>query len=251
MIGWGAAVVSGAMLAGLSGPALAGAWVQPKGEGQIIAKIERMKADEAFGPDGQHAAMDGPREDQAAGVFAEYGLTERLTVQFKGDWQSGHDPYVDYEGRGPVELGVTWQALRTDRFAASLYAGYARGGEGRNAGYAAPGVGDHDWEVRASAGMSLPREAFMEAQVARRMRDGLPDETRIDLTAGGRLAANWMALGQVFAGAADGGARWASVETSVVRRLGRWSLQLGWRQTVAGRETPAADGPVLAIWRRF
>lgn len=251
MIGRGAGIVWGLVTANLAGPAWAGAWAQPKGEGQIIAKIERMKADEAFGPDGARAAMDGPRQDRAAGIFAEYGLTNRLTVQFKGDWQSGEDPYVDYDGRGPVELGLTWQALRTDRFAASLYAGYARGGEGRNAGYAAPGVGEHDWEVRASAGASLPREAFIEAQLARRMRDGLPDETRIDLTAGARLAENWTALGQVFAGAADAGARWASVETSVVRRLGRWSLQLGWRQTVAGRDTPIARGPVLALWKRF
>ena len=114
MIGRGAGIVSGLVIAGLAGPATAGAWVQPKGEGQIIAKIERMRADEAFGPDGQVAAMDGPREDRVAGVFAEYGLTDRLTVQFKGDWQSGRDPYVDYKGRGPVEIGLTWQALRME-----------------------------------------------------------------------------------------------------------------------------------------
>ncbi|MBA3049587.1 MAG: hypothetical protein FP822_08495, partial [Brevundimonas sp.] len=74
-------------------------------------------------------------------MFLEYGLTDRLTVQFKGDWQSGEDAFVEYEGRGPLEIGVTWQAWRDDRTAVSLYAGYADGGEGRNAGYAAPGVG--------------------------------------------------------------------------------------------------------------
>ena len=61
-----------------------------------------------------------------------------------------------------------------------------------------------------------------------------------------------MVLGQAFAGQADeGGARWLSLETSVVRRFGGWSVQAGWRETVAGRETPAASGPVVAIWRRF
>lgn len=251
MIGRGAGIILGTALASLAGAAHAGAWAQPKGQGQVIVKLERMTADEAFDPDGERVELDGGRRDVVGGVFAEYGLTDDLTLQFKGDWQSGEDAWVDYEGRGPLEIGVTWQALRTDRYAASLYAGYASGGEGRNAGYAAPGVGEHDWEVRASAGMSLSSETFIEAQAARRMRDGLPDETRLDLTAGARLTENWTAMGQVFAGAADGGARWASAETSLVRRAGRWSLQAGWRRTIAGRDTPAASGPVVAIWRRF
>lgn len=61
-----------------------------------------------------------------------------------------------------------------------------------------------------------------------------------------------MLLNQAFAGQTDGdGARWLSMETSVVRRLGDWSLQAGWRRTIAGRETPLAEGAVIAIWRRF
>lgn len=43
-----------------------------------------------------------------------------MTVQFKGDWQSGEDAFIDYEGRGPLEIGVTWQAWRDDRAAVSL-----------------------------------------------------------------------------------------------------------------------------------
>lgn len=84
------------------------------------------------------------------------------------------------------------------------------------------------------------------------MRDGLPDETRADFTVGGHFGEGWMVLGQAFGGMTDGdGARWLSVETSVVRNLGRWSLQAGWRRTVAGRETPLAEGAVIALWRRF
>jgi len=59
-------------------------------------------------------------------------------------------------------------------------------------------------------------------------------------------------LGQAYGGVTDsGGARWLSVETSVVRRFGPWSLQAGWREAVVGREIPVARGPVLAVWRRF
>ncbi|MBU4136350.1 MAG: hypothetical protein KJ690_08040, partial [Alphaproteobacteria bacterium] len=181
------------------------------------------------------------------------------TVQFKGDWQSGEDAFVEYEGRGPLEIGVTWQAWRDDRTAVSLYAGYADGGEGRNAGYAAPGVGDSDWEVRTSVGRSFggagrwgPSGSFVDIQAARRMREGLPDETRIDATAGAHLGDDWMVLAQAFGGQTDdGGPRWLSVETSIVRDMGDWSLQAGWRHTVAGRETPEGGGPVIALWRRF
>ena len=243
----------------------AGAWVQPKGKGQIIAKYERMTADEAYAVDGDRVDLPAERRDSSVGVFAEYGLTDRLTLQFKGDWQDGRDAFVDYQGRGPLEIGATWQVWRDDRTAVSLYGGYASGGEGRNAGYAQPGVGDHDWEVRASAGRSFgpgkrrwtPTGRFVEVQAARRFRAGLPDETRLDLTHGAQYGENWMILSQAFGGMADAdgrgreGARWLAVETSVVRRMGGWSVQAGWRRTIAGRDTPIAGGPVVAVWRRF
>jgi hypothetical protein len=246
-------------------PARAGAWTQPKGKGQVIVKYEDMRADEAFDPGGDRVDLLRERRDSSAGVFAEYGVTDRLTVQFKGDWQDGADQFVDYEGRGPLEIGLTWQVWRDERTAVSLYGGYASAGEGRNAGYAAPGVGDHDFEARVSVGRSFggalvrwgPDRSFVELQAARRMRDGLPDETRVDFTVGGHFGEDWMVLAQAFGGAADDdgaggdGARWLSVETSVVRRLGDWSLQAGWRQTAAGRETPISGGPVVAVWRRF
>lgn len=240
--------------------ALAGAWTQPRGEGQVIIKFEDMRADEAFDPSGAAVVLPGGRRDRSIGVFVEYGLTDRLTLQFKTDWQSGEDAFVDYDGRGPLEVGVTWQVWRDDQGAVSLYGGHASAGDGRNAGYAAPGIGDGDWEVRVSAGRGAdvgggrwtPDRAFIELQAARRMRDGLPDETRIDLTMGGHFAERWMVLAQAFGGRADGpGARWLSIETSIVRDLGPWSLQAGWREAVAGRETPVSRGPVIAAWRRF
>lgn len=241
--------------------ALAGAWVQPKGRAQVIVKAEAMEADMGFDPSGAEQPLPAPQRDNALGVFAEYGLTDRLTVQIKGEWQSGEDAFVDYDGRGPVEIGLTWQAWRDDRAAVSLYGGYAEAGDGRNAAYAPPGVGERDWEARASVGRSFgrpnsrmswaPDRSFVELQAARRIREGLPDETRVDFTAGAHFGERWLVLGQAYGGAADGGSRWLSAETSVVRNVGSWSVQAGWRQTVAGRETPVSRGPVLAVWKRF
>lgn len=218
-----------------------------------------MRAADGLDPSGALAPLPEERRDASLGLFAEYGLTDELTVQVKADWQDGQDAFVDYEGRGPVELGLTWQVHRDEANAISLYAGYAWGGEGRNAGYAAPGAGEHDWEIRAAIGRSMagpengpwPDQVFAELQTARRFRDGLPDEIRIDATVGGRFGDGWMALRQAYGGAADAGARWLSVEASLVRDFGDWSVQAGWRQTVAGRETPLTRGPVLALWRRF
>lgn len=252
-------LLTGLAVAAFAAPATAGAWTRPKGKSQIILKFEEMRADRGFDPAGDLADLPAERRDTSIGVFAEYGLTDALTVQLKGDWQSGEDAFVDFEGRGPVELGLTWQVWRGGGSALSVYGGYTDGGEGRNAGYAEPGQGEQDWEVRASAGHSfesgwgpIPARSFVELQAARRMRQGLPDEVRVDVTAGARLGDDWMVLAQAFGGQADeGGARWLSVETSVVRDVGDWSLQAGWRQTVAGRETPVASGPVVAIWRRF
>lgn len=256
--------LAGLILATAASSASANAWTQAKGKGQVIVKAEAMRAEEGYDPSGIVRPLAVRREDRSAGVFAQYGLTDRFTVQFKGDWQSGRDAFVDYEGRGPAELGVIWQVHRDDANAFSLYAGYSLAGDGRNAGYASPGVGDQDWEVRAAAGRAFggaaptwvggwgPDRMFVEVQAARRMRQGLPDETRADVTVGGHVGETWMILGQGFGGMTDGdGARWLSLETSVVRHLERWSVQAGWRRTVAGRETPLSEGLVLAVWRRF
>ena len=245
------------LLAGLAAlasthAAQAGAWSPPKGQGEVIVKYENIRAEEFYAADGDRVDLPGGRRDIEASVFVEYGLTDRLTLQAKGEWQDGRDAFLDYQGLGPIEMGVRWQAYRDDRNVAAVYVGYAEGGAGRNAGYAPPGAGDSDWEVRLLAGRSFER-AFVDLQAARRWRDGLPDEVRADATAGVHINRDWMVMVQAFGGAADddGGARWLSLEGSVVRQFGDWRLQAGWRHAAAGREIPAGRGPVIGIWRRF
>ena len=226
------------------------------GEGLAILKYEDQRADEGFDPDGVRVAID-PRRDENLSLYGEYGLTSRLTLQAKAGVTRGHDRFVAYEGRGPIELGLRYALLRTDRSVVSLYLGAAKDGVGRNAGYATPGQGDTDLEARLLAGASRDwrgRHLFGEVQVARLARGGLADETRADVTLGLRPAKPWLLLAQAYAGQADSkpvGSRWLKAEVSVVRDLGAWSLQAGWRQALSGRETPADHGVVLAAWRRF
>ncbi|MGR4863974.1 hypothetical protein [Caulobacter sp. LARHSG274] len=228
----------------------------PDGEGLAILKYEDQKADQGFDPDGVQVAID-PRRDQSLSLYGEYGLTGRLTLQAKAGVTRGHDRFVAYDGRGPLELGLRYAVLHTERSVVSLYLGAAQAGVGRNAGYAAPGAGDADLEARLLAGSSRAwrgRPLFGEIQVARLKRSGLADETRLDATIGLRPAKPWLFMAQAYAGQADSRpvrSRWLKTEVSVVRDLGPWSLQAGWRQAAAGRETPADRGAVLAIWRRF
>lgn len=235
---------------------MAGAWPMQRGEGLAILKYEDQKADTGFDPAGDKATID-PRHDQTLSLYGEYGLSDRLTLQTKATVTRGHDSFVAYDGRGPLELGLRYTFMRTDRSAVSLYLGAAKDGVGRNAGYAAPGQGDTDLEARLLAGTSgqwRGLSGFTDLQVARLKRSGLADETRVDVTLGLRPKDHWLFMAQAYAGNADStpaGSRWRKGELSVVRDLGAWSLQAGWRQTLSGRETSADHGPVLAVWRRF
>ncbi|MBO9707592.1 MAG: hypothetical protein J7521_05220 [Caulobacter sp.] len=235
---------------------MAGAWPRDRGEGLVILKYERQSADEGFDPDGQLVAIDH-RRDQALSIYGEYGLSRRLTLQAKAGLTRGHDRFVSYEGRGPVELGLRYGLVRTERSAVSLYLGAAKDGVGRNAGYAPPGKGDTDLEARLLAGTSRTvrgRSYFGEIQIARLRRQGLADETRLDTTVGVRPRKGWLLLAQAYGGQADSHpvkSRWLKSEVSLVREMGDWSVQGGWRWTPTGRETAADHGPVLAVWRRF
>jgi len=190
-------------------------------------------------------------------VFVEHGLTPRLTLQAKAGATRGHDRWVSYSGRGPVEAGLRWTVRRDPRSSLALYLGAGEAGVGRNAGYAAPGRGSLDLEARILYGRSgvwRGREVFVDLQAARLKRRGLADETRVDATLGLRPAKGWLLLAQTYAGQADRvgvDARWVKAEVSAVRRFGDWSVQGGWRDTVSGRDTARDQGVVLALWRRL
>ena len=238
------------------GLAQAGAWPVDPGRTQIIAKYERVDADQGYDADAVLVDI-GERQDEMSTVFIEHGLTRRLTLQAKAGLTRGSDRWVDYSGRGPVEAGLRWSVRHDERSALSLYIGAAEAGEGRNAGYAAPGKGSLDLEARLLYGRSgvwRGREVFVDLQAARLKREGLADETRVDVTLGARPARNWLLLVQTYAGRADRSpvrSHWIKQEISVVRAFGDWSVQAGWRDTISGRETSRDRGVVLGLWRRL
>lgn len=242
----------------IASTAYASAWPTPSGETQVIVKAESLRSDAVYDAAGRLRPAER-RIDRELSVFVEHGLTQRVTFQGKLSWQRGEDALLEYDGRGPMEAGLRYAVL-DGRIKLAVYGGIVAAGQGRNAAYAPPGAGDGDTELRVLVGRDgvLPRRfgrrsAFVEVQVARLARSGLPDETRAEVTAGVHLTPRWTALYQTYAGATDdGGARWTNVEFSAVRRIGRsWSVQAGWRASTEGRLTPEASGPVLAVWRRL
>lgn len=236
--------------------ALAGAWPVEKGRTLAIGKYERSTADQGFDPDGVLVDI-GHRRDETLSMFVEHGVTPRLTLQAKAGVTRGHDQWVKYSGRGPIEAGLRWTVRQDDRSALAVYIGAGEAGAGRNAGYASPGQGSLDLEARVLYGRSgvwKGREVYVDLQAARLKRQGLADETRIDTALGLRPARNWLLLAQTYGGQADRNtlkARWLKGEISVVRSLGSWSIQAGWRDTLSGRETARDRGVVLALWRRL
>ncbi len=253
-----AAALLGAVALLASGPALAGAWPLAPGESQLILKYERGVADRAFDPDGALADMPAERREDYLSAFYEHGLTDRLTLQARAGLTRGRDAFVDYQGRGPTELGLRWAVRRDARTPISLYLGVIEPGEGRNGGFPAPDADGPDYETRLLVGRSgawRGRSVFAEAQLARVFRSRLPDETRLDATLGVHLAPRWLLLAQTYAGRSDAEtyrSRYQKAELSVVRELGAdWRVQAGWRATIAGREAAADAGPVMALWRRF
>lgn len=237
-------------------PALAGAWPVETGRTQAILKYERAEAEEAYDADGAIVPLF-PREDEQLSLFVEHGLSERWTLQAEGALTRGEDAFLRYEGRGPVSLGVRYNLIRRERTVVSLYAGAVAAGQGRNAGYAQPDQGEGDVELRLLAGRSAVwrgRPVFAEVQAARLERSGLPDESRLDATLGVDVTPNWLLLLQSYAGKADGGAdapAWGKAEASLVRRVGAWRVQAGYRTSYFGRNAPLERGPVVALWRSF
>lgn len=226
------------------------------GQTQAILKYESESANEAFDPNGVIVSIP-EQADQSVSLFVEHGLTEKITLQGKLGWTQGEDLFNSYQGRGPIDLGARYAVLKARRTVVSLYAGVSIPGEGRNAAYATPGAGEADLELRFLAGRSgklWKRHLFAELQLARLARDGLPDETRVETTVGWHPAQGWLLLFQNYAGRAEAEPvkpLWLKSEVSVVRDLGKWRVQAGWRATQLGVEMPDQRGPVLALWRRF
>ena len=242
--------------------ALAGAWTQPAGQGQVIETL--------FGWGGYGAPYGGsaaPHESKfGEQTYVEYGLADRLTAvgEVTGDLYSLSAPTKDsYLGFDYSGGGLRARLWSNDAWVFSLEASaYVSSAHDPDRPAQAGNTGPEE-DFRALVGHNLTlfgAPAFVDAQAGYRLRtDGPPDEWHADLT----LGVNWTPRAQILAqsfntisngAGAPGYFAWEEHkgQLSLVYALDeRWSVQFGGFATLYRRNTNSEYGALAAVWRRF
>ncbi len=241
--------------------AQAGAWPQPNGDTQLIVTYEPGKADEGFDASGNKTIVLDTWKQNNLSLFVDHGVSEHLTLTAKVNYRDYTVGAESFSGLSSIEAGGRWTLKRSDNFVFALGATVEGFGKGRRNDFDMTNKGGTDYDLRAYAGKSfrlLGKDAFVDLQAARHLRQYEANEWRVDATLGVKPSPEWMVMAQVFAGRTDkaswGHADWANTELSVVRSFGpqrQTSVQLGLRQTAVGRNVPAVHAVVLSLWKTF
>lgn len=242
--------------------ACAAAWPQAPGHTQLIVSYEPSSADTQYDANGKASISLVQWSQSNFSVFADHGLTDRLSVTTKINFQDYKAVSTRFSGLGSVELGARWTVHKADDFVFAVGVSAEGLGKGRRSDFDAPAAkSGTDYDVRAYFGKSFKLvggDAFVNIEAARHLRQYDADQWRVDSTLGLKPSPRWMILVQSFAGqtdkAAGSQARWNNVQASVVRSFGphqETSVQLGLRQTMSGRNVPKVNAVVLSMWKTF
>ncbi|HVZ30548.1 MAG TPA: hypothetical protein VG839_09155 [Asticcacaulis sp.] len=242
--------------------ACAAAWPQAPGQTQWIVSYEPSTADTQFDGHGRANIPLGTWDQTDVSIYADHGLTKRLSLTAKINFQDYKTVSTHFSGVGSVEIGARWTVHKGEDFVFALGASAEGLGKGRRSDFDAPGAkAGTDYDLRAYFGKGFKlgkRDAFVNIEAARHLRQYDTDQWRVDSTFGLKPSSQWMILAQSFAGQTDklagSQARWNNVQLSLVRSFGphqKTSLQLGARQTVTGRNVPRANAVVLSLWKTF
>lgn len=239
----------------------AGAWPQEKGDTQVIISYEPGHAYDAFDASGsKNRAFNTWKSDETS-VYVDHGVTGRLDLTAKVNYRDYTTDDENFSGLSSIEVGARWTLKRTKDSVFALGVSVEGLGKGKRSDVDIGAMGGTDYDLRAYAGRNfkfLGKPAFIDLQAARHLRQYESSQWRVDATIGVKPAQKWMVMAQVFAGQTDkeswGHAAWANSEVSVVRSFGaqqHTSLQVGWRQTTAGRDVPQVKALVVSLWKTF
>lgn len=245
-----------------AGPSDAGAWPRDKGEGLVILTSLVDRADGFFDAEGNRQSGGYFHKDELA-AYIEYGATDRVTLVGRFAWQTVEQlsggQMDSATGFSASELGVRIQAWQAERWRISAQVSYFLPGEGENVTNQPLGQGDGAVDLRVLAGRSLPRDGFLDIQLAHRQRDGaFLDEWRMDASLGLTITSHWQGMAQVYS-------VWSAeraqpglpefdqhkIQLSVLRQVGELEYQFGLIFTPSGRNALDERAAVLSIWRRF
>lgn len=242
--------------------AAAAAWPQAPGETQVIVSYEPATADQQFDVHGKAIVPLGSWRQNDFSIYADYGVTQRLSLTAKINFQDYKTVSTRFSGLGSVEVGGRWAVHKGDDYVLAFGASVEGLGKGRRSTFDAPTAkAGTDYDFRGYLGKSFKfggADAFVNIEAARHLRQYDADQWRIDTTLGLKPSPRWMVLAQSFAGQTDkvagSQAKWNNLELSAVRSFGphqETSLQLGLRRTVSGRNVPRAAAVVLSLWKSF
>lgn len=244
-----------ALISGAASEGHAGAWPVLPGATQLIGKFEDQYALEPVQGAAQTQDIIRTRDERLT-LFIERGLTEATTLQANFGLARGVEGGTKHDGFAPVSFGVRSVLFKSGEFIASGYVGATVPGiQVSNRFDTAKGHGD--LEFRGLIGWTpkwLGKGAYVELDLARLAQLGAADQTRLDFTLGKRIGNRWLQLTQIYAGQVDGGpsrSQWVKLDQTIIRKIRGWTVQTGWRYTLAGRNIPIAEGPVIAIWKTF
>lgn len=247
-----------------AGPALAGAWTRPKGEGQVIVTMSATGA--AMG--GMlGSAADGTEGRTATQVYAEYGLREGLTIGAKGFFETGTAEDGTFDGAASVGAFLrrrVWQDEAQGAVASVQIEAQAPVEEYIDPAFAvSKPFSTTEVGLRGQYGRSWWGDwgsAFASLEGAYTWRgEGQSADLRFDTTIGYQPGSRWMALLSVNALSplADTGTEASlKLRPSVAIHLGEpvegrrpTSVQFGISHDILGDD----GGPAvfIGLWRRF
>lgn len=255
-----------ALLAGFTaGPVWAGAFNLPEGQGLAITDVTFSGGSRYFNGLGKLAPADGFRREDVS-TYVEYGVTDWLMAIVRPDLTAvsvGGHPGGRYIGLGPSEAGAQVRLLVFGPAVLAVEGALRLPGSTDISNRALIGNTAREADLRGLFGLAFaigPWPAFLDAQVAERLRDrGAPDEIHTDVTVGVRPLPNFMVLLQLFDTTDLGkGTPWfprerfTHLETAVVYDFNEtWSGEVGVYTTVLGTRSLREQGLTTALWYRF
>lgn len=245
----------------------AGAWTLRAGEGQVIFQVIAAQADEEFGPSSR-LYDSRPYDKLEATLVFEYGATDWLTLIVAPQIlviDLGPPDASSYSGPGYADLGARLRLLEGDGHVLSAQFVGRLPGAGNSDAAAAVGYEDGEIDLRLLYGVAFTvwdRPAFLDLQVAQRFRFGdPPDEFRLDLTLGVRVAERWQLLLQSFGVVSEGAGEVpyfaVSYEYLKIQAGAAYdvredlTLQVAFVSTCFARNAPQENGLVLSGLYRF
>ena len=261
-------VVCCAILCLMPQAVMAGAWPTPDGRVQIISTTVKSTAKHEFDEDGKlsREANFKKLEEQ---IYFEYGVTSRITAVLATSFQDvdyvGRNGRERFQGFGESQLGVRYNFLNHEKWVLSGQLSGLISGGGEVFPDADLGSSGNGFEIRALAGHSYVlagKKGFAELQAAYRGRGGaIPEEWRLDATVGIEPRERLKIIGQGFYSRAENGL--LDVDrvrgnqslklnlSAVYQRKENRSLQIGYYQTVWGKNIVREKALTAGIWQRF